>query len=349
MDKTVLQTAKAPPKKGALVLCSDAGWALQSAFALQRAIDSDPQNLLDYYFFCDFDLAASPYAHIFDPRVQVIYCENVCDNISFSVRSHIPKQCFLRFFALDILSEKYDRVCYLDGDIYLSWGSWAELFTLPVAPFAISAVAARPIWFDKPNHRYGRKYRAALNPDMGDRYFNSGVLLINSALFRSQNIVARALDFFAQYPDLCSQYDQSALNAVLAGQWAELSPSWNWQMSGNSYALLQDLHPRAIHFTGEVKPWNDSYALYTAALRPYAQYVASKGFDDMAKDLRELLAINPYGYPRRMQRIHDWVGEKEHKHNLMRTYLHRDDFVDTVAGLAAYGAQPSGFGHAPPP
>lgn len=335
-------------KKGAVVLCSDAGWALQSAFALQRAIDSDPNQTVDYYFFCDFDFAASPFAGLFDPRVQVVCAENVYDGLGFSIHSHVPKQTFLRFWALEKLSASYERVLYLDGDIFLSWGSWAELFDLPLSPLAVSAVAARPIWFDKPNHRYGRKYRAALNPEIGDRYFNAGVLLINSEAFRDQDIIGRALAFFAQYPELCSQYDQSALNAVLGGQWAELSPSWNWQMSGYSYAVLQDLSPRAIHFTGEEKPWNDRYGLYATALQPYAEFVAAKGFVDVAEQLRGVLRQDPRATPRRAQRIIDWVGEKEHKHNLMRSYLHRDDFFDVRAGLDVYGPHASGFGHAPP-
>jgi len=337
-----------PRKTGAVVICSDRGWALQSAFALQRAIDADVSGAVDYYFCCDFDVAASEFAPAFDARVQIINLGTALADLNFTATNHVPKHTFLRFFALDHLAAQYRRVCYLDGDIFLIWGSWADLFTLPETPFAVSAVASRSVWYTKPRARYGRRYRAALCPQMGDRYFNAGVLLIDCAKYRTENISARALRFYADNPSLCVQSDQSALNAVLAGQWGELSPSWNWQTSANTYALLQDFCPRAVHFTGEMKPWNDRYGLFAPALRPMADFAAAKGFADIAAQFGAVLGANPYSTPRRAARIDQWTSQKDHKLGLMHRYLQRDDFIDTAAGHAAFGTAPSGFGHPPP-
>lgn len=334
-------------KSGAVVLCSDSGWALQSAFALQRAIDSDKAGAVDYYFCCDFDLAASPYARAFDARVKIVNVSAAFARHAFTPQNHVPKQTFLRFFAIDHLAALYDRVCYLDGDIFLSWGTWADLFDLPENPHAVSAVAARPVWFDAPRARYGRRYRAMLCPQMGDRYFNAGVLLIDSAKYRAQNITQRALSFYAQNPALCAQSDQSALNAVLAGQWGELSPSWNWQTSVNTFVLLQDFAPRAVHFTGEIKPWSDRYGLFSPALQPFAEFVAARGFASDAAQLADVLAANLRATPRQRGRIAKWTSEKDRKLSLMQNYLTRQDFIDTAAGLPVFGAAASGFGHAP--
>ena len=49
--------------------------------------------------------------------------------------------------------------------------------------------------------------------------------------------------------------DQALLNGILRGNWAEMSPLWNWQFTWASSHLLGMADPFVIHFIGPTKPW----------------------------------------------------------------------------------------------
>ena len=329
--------------RGAIVVCSDANWLWQSAFVLQQAIDSDPDGLLDYYFYLDCDISGLPLRHLVDPRVRVVNAGPELAAIDASKSHHVPKATFLRFLALEALSKIHDRVAYLDGDLFLSWGSWTDLFSVPPGDSAVAAVAARPIWFNNPRFRYGRKYRKALCEAMGDRYLNAGMLLIHSARYQAQEISQRALQFYADHPGLCDQSDQSALNAVLAGSWDELSPSWNWQVSPFNYPVLAELNPRVVHFTGPIKPWNDRNAFFRHAFDSMVDFLGKRGATELLAELANRLTPVEIT-PRRARFIAEWTGDAGKKFKRISTYLGRRDFLDTAAGLPPFGEAKSGLG-----
>lgn len=188
---------------GAFVVCSDANWLWQSAFVLQQAIDSDPQGRLDYFYATDFDTDRLPLAGLLDPRVKVLNLAADLDKVVHTQNHHVPKATFMRFLALDWLATRFRKVIYADGDLFLSWGSWAELLDLPASAHAVTATSARPVWFNHPRMRYGRRYRAALCPAMGDRYLNAGVLLVNTERFLADGVSSGALEFYRDNKELC--------------------------------------------------------------------------------------------------------------------------------------------------
>jgi hypothetical protein len=52
-------------------------------------------------------------------------------------------------------------------------------------------------------------------------------------------------------------HDQTLLNCVLRGRWAELSPTWNWQYSWSARMSEAMLDANIVHFIGADKPWKD--------------------------------------------------------------------------------------------
>jgi lipopolysaccharide biosynthesis glycosyltransferase len=86
------------------------------------------------------------------------------------------------------------------------------------------------------------------------KYFNAGVMVLDLDLWRRDEVPVRALEYLRRYRDTVVFWDQEALNAVLAGRWAELDPRWN------HIANLRGSQPGAPeawihHFTGTLKPW----------------------------------------------------------------------------------------------
>lgn len=334
--------------EGAFVVCSDANWLWQSAFVLQQAIDSDPQGRLDFFYVTDFDPTGSPLSRLLDPRITVLTLKDDLAEVALTGSDHVPKATFLRLFALERLATRYRKVIYADGDVFLSWGSWADLLDLPDSALPIAAVAGRSVWFNHPRMRYGRRYRQALCAAMGDRYLNSGVLVVNSGPYLAQDMSRRSLAFFRDNPSLCEQGDQSALNAVLAGNWDELSPSWNWQVATHNLPVLARLHPRVIHFTGPIKPWNDRHGFFRPAQDAMCGFLADRDADDLLQTVKA--ACRPHSNtPRQALFQSRWLGEADTKFWRLRRYLGRTDFADTRAGLPMFSATPSAFGTGPAP
>lgn len=113
-----------------------------------------------------------------------------------------------------------------------------------------------------------RTHVATIAPD--GRFFNSGVLLIDLDLVRTE----RAFDAVVRYARAEDRRlvwpDQDALNAGIAGRWTELHPRWNAQNSLWTWADLAvatfgaasvedaTAHPAILHFEGPSlsKPWH---------------------------------------------------------------------------------------------
>ncbi len=95
----------------------------------------------------------------------------------------------------------------------------------------------------------------ALAIDANTPYYNAGVLMIDLSRWRRLDVDALLSHYFAKTKGLKTVVDQTALNAVFEGQWADLPSDWNtacWPSgrlpSDQSYALL--------HYVGAPKPWD---------------------------------------------------------------------------------------------
>ncbi|MBU6181878.1 MAG: glycosyltransferase family 8 protein [Verrucomicrobia bacterium] len=129
--------------------------------------------------------------------------------------------------------------------------------------------------------------RACLNADAP--YFNAGVMLIDVERWREAGVEKRSLDYLRQFGPKVWFWDQEALNAVLAGHWKSLAPSWNFpaSMAGPSKEM-----PRIVHFSGNIKPWvfPGKGALHTAYGR-YLDRTAWKGWRPAPSWKQRLLSI----------------------------------------------------------
>lgn len=185
--------------------------------------------------------------------------------------------------------------------------------------------------------REQKTYVARLNPKIGGRYFNAGMLVVNGPVWAEGRYSRAALDFFKAYPERCRYGDESALNGVIAGNWDSLSPGWNWQMSKTSYPLLASRRPRLVHFTGPTKPWTDKLRLFDARV-----------FDEMKAFLRaggllHLLdaAASPDGFTpemerRRMRTLQVYSENPADKREAVKEFLGAPDHVDIAQGLRSY-------------
>jgi Glycosyl transferase family 8 len=178
--------------------------------------------------------------------------------------------------CLSSLGDDYKRILYVDCDIFLATTQLHALFDLDMGPYAIGAVRdggeilrrETSVWQD---------YKRSLGLASVAPYLNAGVLLIDLQKFDRHSIGERALRYIEDGGELGGLYDQSALNAVLKGDWLELSPLWNWQFASRG-ALTRSFAPHIVHFIGGSKPWNDRRGRYPDRYRQeMVEYLSTIG------------------------------------------------------------------------
>ena len=81
------------------------------------------------------------------------------------------------------------------------------------------------------------------------------LLLIDVAAYNDQAVLDRCLALAGEQPGDLVGLDQELLNAVLHGDWAELSPVWNWQYTRASMLFEAMEGANLVHFIGGKKPW----------------------------------------------------------------------------------------------
>ncbi|MAR92628.1 MAG: hypothetical protein CML06_17365 [Pseudomonadales bacterium] len=164
------------------------------------------------------------------------------------------KAMYYRLLIPELISA--ERVLYLDCDVLVR-DTLMPLFSLDFGTAYLAAVD---------NPFFNRFSELGLTADMG--YFNSGVLLINSELWRRDNLKQKVMEVVASAPELLHMPDQDAINRVVAGNWLRLPIRYNMQMSfflrpaalSTQFPELPDAlrNPCIVHFSTPNKQWHAS-------------------------------------------------------------------------------------------
>jgi lipopolysaccharide biosynthesis glycosyltransferase len=161
-----------------------------------------------------------------------------------------------RLLLPEQLSGRYDRILYLDADVMIQ-DDVGRIYSLDMGGFALAAVPAARYWIGPSALQQETvAHFRALGMSEPFRYFNSGVLYIDVEKWNRDEIGRRALNFIGRNPSLCIWPDEDALNAVLDGKIAELSPLWNMRARSWVHRRVRSAaNPVIVHYDGPNKPW----------------------------------------------------------------------------------------------
>jgi len=195
---------------------------------------------------------------------------------------------YYRLFIPELLPEHLDKAIYLDCDLVVR-GNLEQLWKADFQSNSILAV--QDIWSPKISCPKTEVPYQELEIPADAKYFNSGVLVINLKKWRDKAIAKKAIEHLIHYGGCPRTHDQGLLNAVLAGQWGELDPTWNltpaivdlfssWEESSFSEELYNQLihDPQIIHFATNRKPWNSRHTLFKDAFFEYVDRTAWSGW-----------------------------------------------------------------------
>ena len=180
-----------------------------------------------------------------------------------------------RFFMAEMIPEAEEKILYLDCDTIVC-DSLAEIWQMSMENAAIAAVM-------EPTVGMGIKGQIGLEKD--EAYFNSGVLMINLALWRAENVQEKLIDFYRKKDGRLFACDQDTLNGALKERILMLPPKYNFFTNlkyfpysslivrTGAYAKVTKeqfkeakKRPVILHFLGDERPWK------RGNLNPYRKY-----------------------------------------------------------------------------
>ncbi|BAY23462.1 glycosyl transferase family 8 [Calothrix sp. NIES-2100] len=176
---------------------------------------------------------------------------------------HLTVSSYYRLMITQVISQDLDKVIYLDTDMVVV-GDLEELWNIDIGDNYALAVQDDVELYISMSDGLRNYQELGICPD--EKYFNSGLLVINLEKWRNENIGNKVIEYIRQNREFVRN-DQDGLNAVLAGKWRELHPRWNQMPKIYDYSSWKEspfpediynqvLHqPYIIHFTNSPKPW----------------------------------------------------------------------------------------------
>ena len=163
--------------------------------------------------------------------------------------SFFPFNIYARIFISEWLPKTIRKILYLDVDMIFR-RDISELWGIKINGATIAAVLDKSQFFS--NSWAGIPNYKELNFAPETKYFNSGLLIIDTEKWRLENIKVKVLACIQDNLKFATYPDQYGLNIVFANKWFNIDERWNTQ-SGST-----DENPYVIHFTGR-KPIYRSY------------------------------------------------------------------------------------------
>jgi lipopolysaccharide biosynthesis glycosyltransferase len=179
-------------------------------------------------------------------------------------RTSYPVTIYLRLFIQYIVPKDTQKALFLDVDMIVL-EDVSKLYNQDLGDNIIGAVQdPRLLTFDNSWGGIMNYKELGFAPDT--KYFNTGLLLINTQVWAEQKLDQKVIDCindnikFANYPD------QYGFNVVLANKWLELDTRWNYFASG-------DLEkPFLVHFISR-KPFYTTYEYNSKYKELFYQYL----------------------------------------------------------------------------
>ena len=165
----------------------------------------------------------------------------------FKTSGHWSKATFARLLIPD-LKTNINKAIFMDVDIIVT-GDIANLYNESLDNYIIGAV-----WQETEDGYWNQHRKEYLNSSSAHKYFNAGVLLIDCAQWRNNNLFEKLLDIQFEYGEKIKCVDQDLLNKCFDNNYKILPRKYNY-LTGNFIYFKNDMDIIIRHMVGRIRPW----------------------------------------------------------------------------------------------
>lgn len=205
---------------------------------------------------------------------------------------------YYRIFLPEMFPQ-YDKGVYLDSDIIVN-DDIAKLFETDLNGNLVAATVDMSTQGDELLCKYFDEVVGVKH----DKYFNSGVLVIDFEKFREEEFCEHFLYLLNKYDFDTVAPDQDYLNAMCAGRVEYLDAAWNAMPTPDHHPMKS---PKIVHYNLFFKPWHYDGTDYEELFWEYAKHSAF--FKAIEKEKRSFSKKNVKGDEERFEQMLTRVNE----------------------------------------
>lgn len=246
-----------------LVYITDKNYAMPTLVSIVSAIQNKSSNYKIYVIttFEDAEII-DKFRLLNNGTTEIsIIPVNIKEFIPQSISSvnHVTKTALIKFFLPDILSNE-DKILYIDGDTIIQ-KPLDELYNMALGNNYAGVVFDNAL-FIMPQH-------AARLQIPVEKYFNSGVMLLDLKKMRTDNLSGALLEYrTTQYNYFM---DQDAFNKILYGSVLFIPDKYNMVPVSHYHSKNKIKEAVILHFAARFKPWIYNLGESSALFKKYSK------------------------------------------------------------------------------
>ena len=248
--------------KPALCLTPDLAFFRPAVRAAASFLAQDDADAFDVFIVCEAEDVAPGFEEL-DPamreRIRLLIVDFSPFEDGLAGRGRFSRAVFRRLFLDRVLPDAYTRIVTMDSDMLVARAGLSRLASVDLAGKPIAAAYDMIYLFDFNGGALTQQFQASrrgLGLDLATPYFNAGLMVIDRAAWRAAELGERAAHALRSNPARYPFMEQDALNALLKGGFAPLSPRCNFMGEFLLLDLETTIAPMVLHFVNSPKPWN---------------------------------------------------------------------------------------------
>jgi lipopolysaccharide biosynthesis glycosyltransferase len=258
--------------------------------AIASLIEAEPDGGHEIFLICEPDDVTPGFDRLergLRERIALITIDFATFDAGLSASGRLSRAVFRRLFLDQILPAHFERIVSVDSDMLIVRPGLSRLAQFDLRGKPLAAAYDMIFLMDFKRDALARRfqaYRRSLGLAPETPYFNAGLMAIDRAEWRSRGVTERVIRALRDTPKRFPFNEQSALNATLHGDFAPLSPRYNFMGDFFLLDLERRLEPAVLHFVNAPKPWE--FAGWRGEARfaeNYRDWFAASPWPDWAK------------------------------------------------------------------
>ena len=208
------------------------------------------------------------------------------------VLERLPEESFYRLLAFRYLPENVEKCLYLDPDIYIR-KSLLPLYDIELGDSYLAAAGHM--------HGFGNAFnKARLGCKEQERYFNSGIMLMNLSAIRRDFTLDDILECLEENAQRLILGDQDMAN-ILFGSKTVFFDERIYNLDERAYKYYNkkkqldldtvERETAIIHYNGKYKPWNEGYEGVLDCFYPKVEHPGAAPIGILKRQIKSIYRI----------------------------------------------------------
>ena len=229
--------------------------------AIASLIEAEPHGGHEIILVCEANDAPPGFDRLARPlrdRIEFLQVDFARFDNSLKPSGRFSRAVFRRLFLDEILPARFERIVSIDSDMLIVRPGLKRLEGFDFGGRPLAAAYDMIFYMDFKGDALARRFqrtRRSLGLAPETPYFNAGLMAIDRAEWRRRALAERVARALRDAPERFPFNEQDALNATLKGDFAALSPRFNFMGDFFLLDLERLIEPIVLHFVNAPKPW----------------------------------------------------------------------------------------------